>query len=260
VRVNSGGEPERDDTGLPPVDIEIPDDARELERDMQAYYRELRALRRHRRSTRLRGLLARDSMIVPLLVCSLVFALVAGTLLTLFTATSIDQTNLPGTAGSHGTRSSAGASTPAASGGGTSTAPSARAGSMLTPAPGTLVDASVLVNGQIVTLTSLRSAVLMIVPANCQCDAKVLSLYHLASKAGARTYAVDIEGKTPLDSKLTSQLSGRVVPAVDDNGELVSLETNGLTAVLVSPSGTVQYAQMLQTSKRLTAIVRQADL
>ncbi|HTZ91251.1 MAG TPA: hypothetical protein VMB74_02540, partial [Streptosporangiaceae bacterium] len=29
VSVNSGGEPERDDTGLPPVDIEIPDDARE---------------------------------------------------------------------------------------------------------------------------------------------------------------------------------------------------------------------------------------
>ena len=44
VLVNLGGEPERDDSGLPPVDIVVPDDARELERDVQAYRREQRAL------------------------------------------------------------------------------------------------------------------------------------------------------------------------------------------------------------------------
>ena len=36
-------EPGRDDNGLPPVNIEIPDDARELARDVLAYHREQRA-------------------------------------------------------------------------------------------------------------------------------------------------------------------------------------------------------------------------
>jgi hypothetical protein len=257
VHVNSGGEPERDDTGLPPVDIEVPDDARELERDMQAYYRELRAQRRHRRNTRLRGLVARDGMIVPLLVCSLVFALVAGTLLTLFTATSIDQTNLPGTAGSHKTPPSAGASSSATSGSGgiTSTHP----GPMLTPAPA-VAEASMMVDGNIVALSSLRPAVLMIVPANCQCDSKVLSLVSLASSVHASAYVVQIDGKTGLDPSLGKQLGSRVATVVDDSGELANLTTSGLTAVLVPTVGTVQYAQELQSSKRLTAIVSQAGL
>ena len=88
VSVNSGGEPERDDTGLPPVDIEIPDDARELDRDVQAYYRERRAERRRQRHHRMHGRIARDGIVLPLLACCLILALIAGTLLTVFTATS----------------------------------------------------------------------------------------------------------------------------------------------------------------------------
>jgi hypothetical protein len=88
VSVNPGGEPERDDTGLPPVDIEIPDDARDLDRDVQAYYRELRAQRRGQRRRRLAGPLARDGIVLPLLACCMVLALITGTLLTVFSATS----------------------------------------------------------------------------------------------------------------------------------------------------------------------------
>ena len=89
VSVNPGGEPERDDTGLPPVDIEIPDDARELDRDVQAYYRELRAERRRQRGRRLGWpRLAKDGIILPLLACCMILALITGTLLTVFTATS----------------------------------------------------------------------------------------------------------------------------------------------------------------------------
>jgi hypothetical protein len=95
--VNPGGEPERDDTGLPPVDIVIPDDARELDRDVQAYYRELRAQRRHERRHRLHRTITRDGIILPLLACCLILALITGTLLTVFTATS-DQ-NGPGVPG-----------------------------------------------------------------------------------------------------------------------------------------------------------------
>ncbi len=86
--MNPGGEPERDDTGLPPVDIEIPDDARELDRDVQAYHRELRAERRRMRRSHLHGSLARDGVVLPVLACCLILALIAGTLLTIFTATS----------------------------------------------------------------------------------------------------------------------------------------------------------------------------
>ena len=46
-------EPGRDDSGLPPVNIVIPDDARELDRDVLAYRRELRAQRRRRQLMRL---------------------------------------------------------------------------------------------------------------------------------------------------------------------------------------------------------------
>ena len=39
----------------PPLDIQIPDDARELDRDVLAYHRELRAQRRRKRLRRLAG-------------------------------------------------------------------------------------------------------------------------------------------------------------------------------------------------------------
>ena len=48
----SFSEPGRDDGNLPPVNIVVPDDARELDRDVLAYHRELRARRRRQRLTR----------------------------------------------------------------------------------------------------------------------------------------------------------------------------------------------------------------
>src|SRR5215472_12690528 len=84
--VNAGGDQGRDDYGLPPVDIEIPDDARELARDVQSYRRELRSRRRRHLAKRLYGPLTRDGMVLPLLAGCLALTLVAATLLTVFTA------------------------------------------------------------------------------------------------------------------------------------------------------------------------------
>jgi hypothetical protein len=84
--VNAGGDPGRDDYGLPPVDIEVPDDARELARDVLAYHREQRSRRRRRLARRFFGPLARDGMVLPLLAGCLALTLVAATLLTVFTA------------------------------------------------------------------------------------------------------------------------------------------------------------------------------
>ena len=84
--MNQGGEPAHDDYGLPRVDIEIPDDARELDRDVQAYHRELRALRRIERSNRWRAPLRKSGMLVPLIAGCLVLAMIGGMVLTMFSA------------------------------------------------------------------------------------------------------------------------------------------------------------------------------
>jgi hypothetical protein len=83
--VNPGGGSGWDE---PPLDIQVPDDARELQRDVLAYHRELRALRRRKRLRRLAGpfapFAARGS-VMPLLASILAVCLVAGAMLSVAT-------------------------------------------------------------------------------------------------------------------------------------------------------------------------------
>ena len=67
----------------PPLDIQIPDDARELDREVLAYHRELRAKRRRDRLRRLAGPLAGRATVMPLLASILAVCLVAGAMLSL---------------------------------------------------------------------------------------------------------------------------------------------------------------------------------
>jgi hypothetical protein len=69
----------------PPLDIQIPDDARELDRDVLAYHRELRARRRRRRLRRLTAPFAGQGTIMPLLASILAVCLVAGAMLSVAT-------------------------------------------------------------------------------------------------------------------------------------------------------------------------------
>ena len=75
----------------PPLDIQIPDDARELDRDVLAYHRELRAQRRRHRLRRLAGPLkpfapfAAHGSVMPLLASILAVCLVAGAMLSVAT-------------------------------------------------------------------------------------------------------------------------------------------------------------------------------
>jgi cytoskeletal protein RodZ len=69
----------------PPLDIQIPDDARELERDVLAYRRELRAKRRRSRLRRLGSPFAGQGTIMPLLASILAVCLVAGAMLSVAT-------------------------------------------------------------------------------------------------------------------------------------------------------------------------------
>src|SRR6185437_14187990 len=147
--VNRGGDPERDDYPLPPVDIEIPDDARELERDVQAYHRELRAQRRHQLARRLGGSITRDGMVLPLLASCLALTLLAGTLLTMFTARRVvppatQTTSEPQTA---------------------TATPTPTVGQPGAPLPA----ATVIVDSAATSLRLLKPAVLVLVPVGCGC-------------------------------------------------------------------------------------------
>jgi hypothetical protein len=87
--VEPGNDPGRDEYGLPPVDIQIPDDARDLDRDVQAYHRELRARRRHVRIRRLTGPLTRHGMVLPLVAACLALTLLTGSLLTVLSGRQV---------------------------------------------------------------------------------------------------------------------------------------------------------------------------
>ena len=69
----------------PPLDIQVPDDARELDRDVLAYHRELRARRRRNRLKRLAGPFAGRGTVMPLLASILAVCLVAGAMLSVAT-------------------------------------------------------------------------------------------------------------------------------------------------------------------------------
>jgi hypothetical protein len=106
VTVNPGGGSGWDDA---PLDIQIPDDARELDRDVLAYHRELRAQRRRNRLRRLTGPFSGQGTVMPLLASILAVCLVAGAMLSVATFS-------PSTApADHPTRpaASAGAASPA---------------------------------------------------------------------------------------------------------------------------------------------------
>ena len=69
----------------PPLDIQIPDDARELDRDVLAYRREQRAKRRRSLLRRLAGPFAGRATVMPLLASILAVCLVAGAMLSVAT-------------------------------------------------------------------------------------------------------------------------------------------------------------------------------
>jgi hypothetical protein len=273
--VNPGGEPERDDTGLPPVDLEVPDDARDLDRDVQAYYREQRAWRRQQRGRRLRGSLARDGILLPLLACCLILALITGTLLTVFTATS-DQI-LPGPAGGKAAARPSAASSGAASGAATSGAASgagsagasgaAQAAGAPKPdvVPGVLPDATMVVAAQLPRqVQDLRRAALVLIPANCNCTPAVSWIIHVATGAHARPYLV-YTGSTEaavdgLYRTLPSSQRAQAILALDADGLLrdsveESLPADGLAAIVIGTSK-VGYATMLRSDDDPTTLIR----
>lgn len=217
--VNRGGDPERDDYGLPPVHIEIPDDARELDRDIQAYHRELRVQRRNRLVRRLSGPLTRDGMVLPLLASCLALTLLAGTLLTMFTARHAAPSRLQTTSAPQQSRP-----------------PVGQVGGLL-PAASVMVGSD-----QIRALRDFHPAVLALVPAGCGCAAAARRLTLQASQAGVMLYFVAAGPAVAQARKLARQAGlgdDRVVTDTQDTMGS-AYQPAGLTAVLVYRDGLVR--------------------
>ena len=142
-------EPGRDDGNLPPVNIVIPDDARELDRDVLAYRRELRAKRRRQRFLRFfrpfrTPEFGGHAAIIPLIATCLAISLVGGALLSVVTMSPASAPTL------NGPQTSAPAAAP----------------------PGELTElptGTVQLDGRTVPVRSLVSSVIALVPANCGC-------------------------------------------------------------------------------------------
>lgn len=262
-RVNQGGEQGHDDYGLPPVDIEIPDDARELYRDIQAYHRELRALRRHERSMRWRAPFRRSGVAVPLVAGCLIAALVAVMISAMFTqnpyvigAPRQGASRPSAGSGAAGRSGKAGASSANAKASPSSALPGAAS-----PATSHLPGKTIKVAGKAVQLSTVMSAALAIVPSNCDCKVAVQQLLRQAESARVIVYLVGPRGSTvaDLDRLVTpaARKANSTLVATDFQNVLTSaFRTVGLTVLLVDARGLVTVAPGLGPNLMLTKQLR----
>jgi len=220
--VNAGGDPGRDDYGLPPVDIEVPDDARELARDVLAYHREQRSRRRRRLARRFFGPLTRDGMVLPLLAGCLALTLVAATLLTVFTARQPMVSPRPPRA-----------ATGSGSGAAASLAPAPD------PAAAALVNTTLFAAGQPTSLNSLPGPVLVLalIPRGCRCLHDLRELAIQALRASTPIYLVGVRD-APVRS-LAADLDLGATMGLEDSRDLLPARYRvaALTAVLVRTDG-----------------------
>jgi hypothetical protein len=231
--VNQGGEPAHDDYGLPRVDVQVPDDARELDRDVQAYHRELRALRRHERSLRWRVPLRRSGMIVPLIAGCLVLAMVAGMVLTMFSNNSF--ISGAGISNQQDRNVAPQSPPPGNSSSASSVAPSASRNASGGPSAGTakhLPSGTIKVDGRAQDLATVFSAALALIPAACDCTREIKRLGQQAAKAGIKLYVVGRRGSSTEARRLALDIKGAHV-AIDSGNVLNAFASKHLTVVLV---------------------------
>ena len=228
-------EPGRDDGSLPPVNVVIPDDARDLDRDVLAYQRELRARRRRQRLLRLLQLIrpfnrpgfGGPAAIVPLIAVCLALSLVGGALLSV---TAVSPASAPGLRG-----------TPA---------PSARSA----PAPTltSLPAGTVQLDGNAVPVRSLVSSVIALVPADCGCGQVLERVATQASTARIRLYFVATGAEIPRLATLTQYGAGAAKQAADTRGTLSGwYHPAGLTVLLVFSDATAVVRRNLGTDFQL---------
>jgi hypothetical protein len=233
--VSFASEPGRDDSGLPPVNIVIPDDARELDRDVLAYHRELRARRRRDRMLRLIAPLTRRGFgghgaILPLIATCVALSMLAGAMLSVVTISPASAPTVP--------------RSPQASAG-----PAANQGSLTSLPTGT-----VELKGRSEPLRSLVSSAIALVPAGCGCGP---ALRRLASQAAAAHVSLYFAGSGSVTSELadlTAEYGGGAAVAVYDRTNLLAgtYHPAGLTVLLVYHDATAQVRRDLPPDFQLS--------
>jgi hypothetical protein len=237
--VSFASEPGRDDGNLPPVNIVIPDDARELDRDLLAYRREMRARRRQQRFLRLfRPLRTPEfgghAAVIPLIAICLAICLVGGALLSVATMSPASAPTLNGAQGSTQAAVPAGGLT-------------------------ALPTGSVRLGGQTVPVRSLVSSVIALVPANCDCGPALKRLAGQAVDADVKLYfAAGGPALAQLAALTASYGDGAAVAAADYDGVLTAAyRPAGLTVLLVFKDASAEVLRNLPADFQLTPVLHE---
>ena len=222
-------EPGRDDGSLPPVNVVIPDDARELDREVLAYRREMRAKRRRQRLLRLvqpfnRPEFGGHAAIVPLIAICLALTLVGAALLSVATM---------GPAAAPTVSSS---SPPAVK-------PSAAS---LTKLPA----GNIQLDGQVRPARSLISSAIALVPLDCACGPALLRLANQAKAADVGLYFVATGAAISQLPTLTARYGGGTAEAVIDQDGVFGTAYHpvDLTVLLVFSDATAEVHRDLKAN------------
>lgn len=189
-------------------------------------------------------------MIVPLIAGCLVLAMIAGMVLTMFSANPY----FSGIAGQAPASPRAG-NTGRAAGSGPAGPSSASRSATSTPSAGTsravaslLPDGKLSVAGKRVILRKLTGTALAIVPANCDCAGQVRRLLSQAMSAGVVVYLVGSRGSlAELKNLAPATARGTAMVAIDaDNALQRAYRPSGLTVLLVDSHRVVTVASKLR--------------
>ena len=240
-------EPGRDDNGLPPVNIVIPDDARELERDVLAYRRELRAQRRRRQLVRLVHPFSRQEFgghaaILPLIATCVALSMLAGAMLSVITISPASAPTL--------SRPPAASASPSAN--------SSAVSAGLTNLPA----GTVQLDGRSVAVRSLVSSVLALVSADCGCGPALRRLATQAAAARVGLYFVGSGAAIRQLATLTARYGGGAAAAVYDTGNVLAARYRpaGITVLLVYSDATARIRRNLPASFQLGSALRELAL
>lgn len=222
------GDSDPDDYGLPPVDIAIPDDARELDGDLLAYRRELRQERLRLRLRWLTAPLTRYGIAAPFIAAALLVSLTSATLMAVFASRPSRSPQQPfSTANPPPTRHPYVRQPPGRP----------RPGAVGAPLP----DRSLSLFGRgkgARRLRDLRPAIIALIPASCRCDRRAAELAGRGTRHGIAVYLVT---PGPPRRGIRSLADGDAVQAAEDGEAALfpAYRPDGLTALLVHSDGVV---------------------
>jgi hypothetical protein len=238
--VSFPSEPGRDDGNLPPVNVVIPDDARELDRDVLAYRREVRARRRRERLLRIIRPLGgtgfgTGAAIIPLIAACLVLSLVGGALLSIMTVSPPLNPTV------------AAPRTPASP---------THADTNPDEVPVALPAGSVLIGSRPVLepVRSLASSVIAIIPDKCDCGPELQHLTDLTDKASVPLYFAGTGAVINQLAQLSASYSGAIVAADPDGVLETAFKPAGLVVLLVYDNArAIPFRTQLPPDSTLTA-------